>query len=164
VAARRFCQTLGDGLLERFKVFIVGVVETFFAHETPEPLNQIEIGRIGGQKEELDAQLAGPLEHEPAALIARIVQHQGNRGAEAKDGDLLEQFAHADGVDVALIGHGNELVSDGMQSSQHIEALSATRSAHQHASETPEPAQIRPQDEMGRIDEKDGALTGFGLL
>ena len=55
VAACRFCQTLGDRLLERLKVFIVFAVETFFAHEAPQALNQIEIGRIGWQKEQFDA-------------------------------------------------------------------------------------------------------------
>jgi hypothetical protein len=55
-------------------------------------------------------------------------------------------------------------MSHGMQSPQHIEALPTTRSTHQHAGKTPEPAQIGSQDEMGRIDEKDRALSGFGLL
>ncbi len=68
-----------DRLLEQVKVFIVGAVETFFAHEAPESLNQIEIGRLGGQKEQLDAPLAGSLHYQPTALIACIVQHQGNR-------------------------------------------------------------------------------------
>ena len=35
VAARRFGQTLRDGLLEGVKVLIVGAVETFFADEAP---------------------------------------------------------------------------------------------------------------------------------
>jgi hypothetical protein len=51
-----------------------------------------------------------------------------------------------------------------MQGPQHIEALPATGSSHDEAGETPQPAQIRSQDKMGRIDKKDGALTGFGLL
>ena len=73
MATRCFGQTLGDGLLEQVKVLIVLAVETFFAHETPQTLYQIEIGRIGWQKEQLDAQLRGSLEDEPTALIARII-------------------------------------------------------------------------------------------
>ena len=55
-------------------------------------------------------------------------------------------------------------MGESMQSQEHIEALSATGRTHDHAGETPQPAQIRPQDKMGRIDEKDGSLTRFGLL
>ncbi len=55
-------------------------------------------------------------------------------------------------------------MSNGMQSPQHIEAWPATRSTHEHTGKTPEPAQIGSQDEMGGIDEKDGTLSGFGLL
>ena len=164
VAACRFCQTVSDRLLEQGKVLIVVAVETFFAHETPQALNQIEIGGIRWQKEQFEAQLRGLLEHKPTALIAGIIHHHGNRGLQTEGGDLLEQFAYADGIDVAVIGHGNELIGDGMQCPQHIEALSATGRTYDHTGETPQPAQIRPQDKMGCIDEKDRALTGFGLL
>src|SRR5437588_4076897 len=80
VAARRFRQTLRESLLERFKVLIVFAVETFFAYEAPQALNQIEVGRRGRQKEQFDAQLLGPLEHEPTALITSIIHHHGNGG------------------------------------------------------------------------------------
>ena len=137
VAARRFPQTLSDGPLEQFEVLIIVTVETFLAHETPQALNQIEVGRIGRQKEEFDAQLLGSLEHEPTALIASIIHHHGNGGLQAKESDLLEQFAHAGRIDVAVIGHGYELVADGIQCSQDIEALPPTGGTHDHAGETP---------------------------
>jgi hypothetical protein len=107
VATRGLGEAVGDGLLEQVNVFIVGAVETFFAHEAPEPLNQIEIGRIGRQKEQLDAQLAGSLHYQSTALIAGIVHQQGHRRGETEGGDLLEQVAHTAGVDGALIGHAS---------------------------------------------------------
>ena len=151
-------------MLEGVKVLIVGAVEAFFPHEAPQALNQIEIGRIRRQKQQFDAQPRCRLEHEPTALIASIIHHHGNRGGETKQSDLLEQFAHAGGIDVAVIGHRNQLMGDGMQRPQDIEALPATGRTYEHAGKTPEPSQVGPEDEMGRIDEKDGSLTGFGLL
>ena len=55
-------------------------------------------------------------------------------------------------------------MGDGMECPQNIEALPTTGSSQHDAGETPEPAQIRPEDKMGRIDEKDASLTGLGLL
>ena len=55
VAACRFCQTVSDRVLEQGKVLIVVAVETFFAHEAPQALNQI--GRIRWQKQQFQAQL-----------------------------------------------------------------------------------------------------------
>ena len=85
----------------------------------------------------IDAQLPGQLEHEPTALITSIIHDHGNWGGEAKSGDLLKEFTHTGGVDVAVIGHGDELMGDGMQGPQHIETLPATGSAHHDADETP---------------------------
>src|SRR5438105_870430 len=53
---------------------------------------------------------------------------------------------------------------DGIQGSQHVEALPPTGGAHQHTCETPEKAQVRPQHKMGRIHKKDRSLARFGLL
>jgi hypothetical protein len=151
-------------LLEQVKVLIVVTVETFFAHEAPQALNEIEIGGIGRQKEHLDVQLRGPLKHETAALIASVIHHQGNGCLQTQGGDLLKEFTHTSRVDVAVIGHGNELMGDGMQGPQDVKALPTAGSTHDHTGETPQPAQIRSQDKMGRIDEKDRSLTGSGLL
>ncbi len=137
MAACRFRQTQGDGLLEGVKVLIVGAVEAFFSDEFPQAFNQIEIGGVSRQKQEFNPQSSRLLHHEPTALIARIIHHHGHRGGEAQGGDLLEQFAHAGGIDVAVIGHGNELVGDGMQRPQDIEALPSAGRTHQHAGETP---------------------------
>jgi hypothetical protein len=67
-------------------------------------------------------------------------------------------------MDGAVIGHGNELVGEGMPRQEDSEAVPATGSAHDHAGKTPEPPQVGPEDELGRIDEKEGSLSGFGLL
>ena len=160
----RFSQTVLDRLFEQSKVLVIVRIQALFSDEFPQAFNQIEIGGVGRQKQEFNPESSRLLHHEPTALIAGIIHHHSHRGGEAQGGELLEQFAHAGGIDVAVIGHGNELVGDGMQGSQHIEALPATGSTHHDASETPEPAQIGPEDKMGSIDEKDGALTGFGLL
>ena len=133
----RFSQTVLDRLFEQPKVLVIVRIQALFSDEFPQALNQIEIGGVCRQKEDFYPEMSGPLKHEPTALIASIIHHHGNRGGEAKESDLLEQFAHAGRVDVAVIGHGNELVGDGMQRPQHIEALPATGSAHDHAGKTP---------------------------
>jgi hypothetical protein len=164
VAACRFRQTLRKGLLEGVKVLIVGAGEAFFSDEFPQALDQIEIGGVSRQKQELNAKSSRLLHHEPTALRARIIHHHGDRSAQTQGSELVEPFAHAAGIDVAVIGHGNQLMGDGMQCCQDIEALPSARGTHQHASETPQPPQVGSQDEMGRIDKKEGALTGFSLL
>jgi len=137
VTTGRFSQTVLDRLFEQLKVLVIVRIQALFSDEFPQALNQIEIGGVCRQKEDFSPEMSGPLQHEPTALIARIIHHHGNRGGEAKQSDLLEQFAHAGRVDVAVIGHGNELVGDGMQRPQHIEALPSAGRTHQHAGKTP---------------------------
>ena len=69
VAACRFRQTLGDGLLEGVKVLIVGAVEAFFSDEFPQAFNQIEIGGVSRQKQEFN-----PESRSPPAIAASPVR------------------------------------------------------------------------------------------
>lgn len=137
VQTGRFRQTVLKSPLEQLKVFIIGRREAFFSDEFPQAFNQIEIGGVGRQEEDFDQEGSSPLQHEPTVVIAGIIHHQGHRGGEAEGGDLFEQFAHTGGVDVAVVGHRDELMGDGMQGSQHVESLPSTGSTHDDASETP---------------------------
>lgn len=151
-------------MLEQCKVLIVCGIQTFLFHEFPEPLNQIEIGRVGRKKEEFDIQIPGFLHHQATVLVASIIHHECDWSLQAQQGDLLQERAHAERIDVALIGHGDKLMGDGIQGSQHVEPLSPTGGPHHHTHNTPQPAQIGCQDKMGRIDEKDCPPPRFGLL
>jgi hypothetical protein len=52
-------QTARESMLEEGEVLIVFVVETFFANKFPEPFNQIEIGGVRREKEDLNVQTSG---------------------------------------------------------------------------------------------------------
>ncbi len=46
-------------------------------NKSPQSFNQIEIGRIGRQKQQLNAEPGGLLQDKGIALIAGVVQHDG---------------------------------------------------------------------------------------
>ena len=54
-------QTARNGLFEEGEVLIVFIIETFLANKFPEPFDQIEIGRIRRDKEDLNVQTSGNL-------------------------------------------------------------------------------------------------------
>src|SRR5271170_7635972 len=72
-------------------------------------------------------------------LIARVVEDQRDGIGQSLRRDAAQQIAHAVGVDVGVVRDQNQFVRHGVQGAQHIETLP-------------------------RIDEKDHALPGLGLV
>ena len=62
-------------------VRIVLGVQALLFDKLPEALNQIQIGRVGGQEQQLDAQPLRQTLHQRTPLIAGIVEHDGERHA-----------------------------------------------------------------------------------
>ncbi len=52
---------------------VVAGIQTFFAYKAPEPLDQVEVRRIGWEIEQLDTQCCGIVLHEYTALVAYII-------------------------------------------------------------------------------------------
>ena len=159
-----FRQTALESMLEQLKVLVIFCIQTRFSNKFPQALNQIEIGGVGRQKEDFYPEMSSPLEHEPTAWIASIIHHQGNRPLQLKQSNLLQQFADTGRGDVAVVGHRDQLMRDGMQGSQDVEALPSAGCTDQDASERPEITQIGSQHKMGSIDEKDRSRPCFRLL
>ena len=86
----RFGQTALNSPPEQLKVLVIFRIETLFSDEFPQAFNQIEIGRVGRQKENFDPQSGSLGLHEPTALIPRIVHHHGDGYLQAELSDLLE--------------------------------------------------------------------------
>ena len=76
-------------------------------------------------------------------------------------GDVLQQGTDFAGRNVGLIGDGEQLVRNGIQGTQHIEALATTGGAHTDARETPKKAEIAGEDKMRRVDKIDHALPSL---
>lgn len=70
----------GDKLLGRGIVFSV---ETIFLDKLPQPLNEVEVGGITRQKQQVDLPHHGVLDDLPAMLVTGVVEHQrdGTPGA-----------------------------------------------------------------------------------
>ena len=90
VETGRFRQTVLDGVLEQLKVLVIFRIQALFADKFPQAFNQIEIGRVRRQKEDFDPQISSLGEHEPTALIARVVHHDRDRCLQSELSDLLK--------------------------------------------------------------------------
>ena len=99
-----------------------------------------------------------------APLISSIIHDHRDWRGEPKPSDFFQEFAHACRIDVAVVGHRDELVSDGVERPQHIEPLPSARSPDHDTDEAPEKAKIGSQDKMSTIDKKDGSRSRFRLF
>ena len=77
-------QTFDNGGFEGSEVGVVPGVQALFLDELPQPLNQVEIRRVGRQETQFDVQAGRGCPHQGTVLIAGIVQ-------ENADGLLLVQ-------------------------------------------------------------------------
>ena len=71
--------TFSNSLFEQIEVSIVFRIQTFLLDKLPQPFNQVEIRRIGGQIEQVDFQQGGCGPDEPTFLITDIIKNQGDR-------------------------------------------------------------------------------------
>lgn len=61
-----------------FEIWVVPRVKTFVAQKPPIPLNQIELRRVGWQKEQLHPQVGGKALYKGTFLVPGIVQNDGD--------------------------------------------------------------------------------------
>ncbi len=80
----------GDGLAKLRKCFVIVGIQALGFDEFPQTFNQVEIRRIGGEKEELNVELGRLFQDEGVALIADIIQDDGNGKMAKLFGHLLQ--------------------------------------------------------------------------
>jgi hypothetical protein len=54
VSGGRLRQATRDGFFEQGEILVIGIIEAFLLHELPQPLDQIEIGRVRWEKKNLN--------------------------------------------------------------------------------------------------------------
>ncbi len=96
-------QAGGDGLAKLGKRGVIAGIQTLGFRKFPQPFDQIEIGRIGRKKQQLNTEAGGGVEDILAALIAGIVQDEGNGPVGELLDSFLEQLDDGVGIDVSCI-------------------------------------------------------------
>jgi hypothetical protein len=91
-----------DGLAKGREVRVVAVVEAPLSDEFSERFDEIQIRRVGGQIQQLNAQTLGQLSNRLAFLIAGIIQDHGNRARDPR-GQLLKKSTDARRIDVGSV-------------------------------------------------------------
>ncbi len=79
MAALGVLQTVDDGLFKGGERGVVAPMETLGFHKLPEPFNEIEIRGIGGQPKQGNPEAFRLGHDEVIALVAGIIQDDGNR-------------------------------------------------------------------------------------
>lgn len=158
------CQTTIDGLAEFKEGSIVAAVERLLFDELPQPLDQVQIGRIRRQKLQADVQALGQIHHQGAMLIAGVVQHHGDRPLQPQHRDFAEQGAHGFGGDGGLRRDADQFVRHRVPGSQHAVALTSRGASNEQPGPAPDTAQERPHHEMSRVHEEDVAFAGTRLI
>ena len=114
-----------DGGFHRREVLMILGVQTLLLHPAPIAFDQVEVGRVGGQKLQVDAQSPGVGLHQRAPLVAGVVQKEGERNVPGaiEGGQLAEQRTDTLGRDIRFVGEEVNLPTDRIQRPQHVEAL-----------------------------------------
>ena len=94
-----------------------------------------------------------------AALVARVVEDQGDGHAGMSLAYLVEQCHDQRRAHRAIGAHADDLMAVALNGSEHTVALSSRRGLDEHPPKAPEHAQEGSHDEVGRVGEEDLALA-----
>ena len=111
----RVCNTGPDRLLKRLTVRIVLRVQTLFLDKLPEPLNQLQVGGIGGSVEPLNPQGVRDALHQRTPLSARVVHADSHRDARLGRRSQAQSRTPGLGGHVRQILDRQHLVGDRIQ-------------------------------------------------
>ena len=137
-----------DRPAERFEVGIVPVRQAAAFGQLPQPFDQVEIGAVRWQKAKLHPQRSRVVPHKMAALITRVVHHEGHFGARVFFVDLAQQCDHAQRVYIPGRADTDEFLTVAIDGSQNVVASLARRGLHQDSGKAPDHAQKGPHHEM----------------
>ena len=104
---------------------MVTVEQTFFLNQFPKPLDQVEVGAVGRKKEQFNVQRGRLFLGAAAMLRAGVVEDQGDEHVGMREPDLLPQFTHGSGMDMALGGDLDDLLAMAIQRPQHAVTLAS---------------------------------------
>ena len=76
----------------------------------------------------------------------------------------MESLTATLGVDVGFMGDGDQLMGDGIEGTEDIEALPPGTGFAKQAFKAPQKAERGTEDKMRGIDKENGSLTDFCLL
>jgi hypothetical protein len=143
-----------DGRLKLTKRRVIATVERSTLGELPQPFDQIQVRRIGGEEQQGDPQLLRQLLDRRIALVTGVVEYHRDRSRETNCGDLSQEFAHCCGVDDRRIGHGDQLACRRIPGTQDVEPLTTTGRSDKDPRERPQATQERAEHEMGCVNEE----------
>lgn len=148
-------EALLDGGRELLVLGVVGRTQALRLDELPDPLDQVQIGRVRRQVQQFDPQLLGQIVYQRALLVACIVQHQGDRQPRQRcRRHGTQQQTDRLGIDVAVVADLDQLVADTVQRRQYIVAFPPGGGAEEQACHTPDHAQERGVHEMRGVHEE----------
>ena len=73
-----------DSVAELVQRSIVAPIQNLFLDELTQPLNVVQVWRVRRQKQQLDFQVRGQVDHSRSMLIPCIVQHQSDWSLQAQ--------------------------------------------------------------------------------
>jgi len=136
-------QALNNGGFECREVGVIGGVEALLFNELPQSLNQVQVGRIGRKKTQLDLQACRERHHLGTALVAGIVQDDGERDPEIEGGQVPQERTDLRRRNVGVVRDGKEFMGDRVERAQDIETLPPRGGPQEDARHGPEEPQER---------------------
>ena len=82
VRRRQFIKAPINGLAKLLERGVVAGIQYRIFGESPKPLNEIEIRRIGGQEKQFNMRGRRPIPHRLATLVRGVVEHYRNGHAQ----------------------------------------------------------------------------------
>ena len=140
-----------NGFFEVWKRGIIAGMQAAFFHQPPEAFDQVELRRIGRQKQQFDVQVGGGLLHQPATLVPSVVQHHRDRHGQAQRRQLVQHPADVLAVDIGVGGDGEQLMGHRVQGPQHAESVAAGGGRLPATGQAPQPTQEKAVDEVGGV-------------
>ena len=132
--------------------------------EPPEPLNQVQVRRVAGQKQQSDTEVRSQALYHLVPLILGIVEYHRDRTDQLLGGDFPEQFTHGLGVDYGRVGDGNQASCDGVPGPEYVEPLATRSRPNENPRDAPQVTQEGAVDEVGGIDEEEVTDPGDGIV
>ena len=96
-------QAGGNGLFEVVKVSVIRRIQTGLLDKLPQPLNQIQVGRVRWQVQEFKLERGGHGRDQLTFLVAGVIQDQGNGHPQGQGSQVAKQLTHRVGGDVGVI-------------------------------------------------------------
>ena len=144
---------------------VVFAVEANLIDKLPQPLNEVEVGRVTRQEQQLDVPCLGVVDDPPAMLVRGVVEHQRDGTHRAVQGpEFVQQLADRLSVDERPVGQADQLARHGVEGAEYIEPLASGGGLEKHAGETPYQAQEGAKDKVSRVEEVDLTEAGSGLV